>query len=179
MKDKFLLYKLIGNVVYPIWPQFYYPFKGEKEELPRYKTHWNFIQSSTRMSMEKTFEMMKGRFKILLKKVNIPLHHILDLVMAHIHSHNMCIASLDGFDMDWALEAQRYAQIETNKTFGNLKRTNISRVVEEVIKQMKRLQNPKMVDGDDRNDMEDMKNMEHQGEDKNHVLTTTKKNPKK
>jgi hypothetical protein len=41
---------------------------------------------------------------------------------------------------------------------------------------MKRLQNPKMVDGNDRNDIEDM---EHQGEDKNHVLTTTKNNPNK
>jgi hypothetical protein len=91
----------------------------------------------------------------------------------------MCIANLDGFDMDWAMEAQRDAQIETSKTFGNLKRTDIFKVAEKIIKQMKRLQNPKMVDGDDRNDMEDMEDMEHQGENKNHVLTTTKKNPNK
>ncbi len=36
---------------------------------------------------------------------------------------------------------------------------------------MKRLQNPRMVDGDDRNDME------HQGENENHVLTTMDNNP--
>jgi hypothetical protein len=41
--DKFLLYKLIGNVVYPMQPWFYSPFKGEKNGLPRYKTHWNLI----------------------------------------------------------------------------------------------------------------------------------------
>jgi hypothetical protein len=34
-------------------------------------------------------------------------------------------------------------------------------VTEKIIKQMKRLQNPRMVDGDDRNDMKDMENMEH------------------
>ncbi len=34
---------------------------------------------------------------------------------------------------------------------------------------MKRSQNLEMVDGDDRNDMEDM---EHEGEDEDHVLTT-------
>ncbi len=78
--------------------------------------------------MKIAFGMLKGRFKILLKKVNIPLHHMPYLVMAHICSHNMCIANLDGFDMDWAMEAQRYAQIETNKTFGNLKRTDIFKV---------------------------------------------------
>jgi hypothetical protein len=38
---------------------------------------------------------------------------------------------------------------------------------EEVIKQMKRLQNPRMVDGDDRNDMENMEDMEYQDEDEN------------
>jgi len=33
----------------------------------------------------------------------------------------MCIVNLDGFDMDWALEVQKDAQIEANTTFGNLK----------------------------------------------------------
>ncbi len=42
---------------------------------------------------------------------------------------------------------------------------------------MKRLQNSKMVDEGNRNDMEDMENMEHQGEDEGHVLTTMEKIP--
>jgi hypothetical protein len=50
------------------------------------------------------------------------------------------------------LNAQRDAQIETNTTFGNLKETNVFKVVEEAIKQMKRLQNPRMVNGDDKNE---------------------------
>jgi hypothetical protein len=41
------------------------------------------------------------------------------------------------------LEAQRYAQIETNTKFGNLKRIDIFRVTKEAIKQMRRLQNPR------------------------------------
>jgi hypothetical protein len=52
-------------------------------------------------------------------------------------------------------------------------------VVEQAIKQMKRLQNPGMVDGDDRNDMKDMEDMEHQGENEDHVLTTMENNPNK
>jgi hypothetical protein len=66
----------------------------------------------------------------------------------------MCIANLNGFNMDWALEVQRNAYIETNTTFGDLKGVHIFRVVEKTIKQVKRLQNPKMVDGNDKNDME-------------------------
>jgi hypothetical protein len=42
MKDKFLPYKLIKDV-YPMWPWFYSPFKGEKDGLPKYKRYWNFL----------------------------------------------------------------------------------------------------------------------------------------
>jgi hypothetical protein len=52
------------------------------------------------MSIERTFGMLKGRFKILPKIVDIPLHHMPDLVMACICLHNMCIVNSDGFDMD-------------------------------------------------------------------------------
>jgi hypothetical protein len=32
----------------------------------------------------------------------------------------MCIANLNGFEMEWALEVQKDAQIEANTTFGKL-----------------------------------------------------------
>ncbi len=81
MKEKFLPYKLMGNLVYPMWPWFYSPFKGEKDGLPRYKTHWNFIQSNTRMLVERTFGMLKVRFRIILKKIDIPLCYMANLIM--------------------------------------------------------------------------------------------------
>ncbi len=83
-KKKKKPYELIRNVAYPMWPQFYFPFKGEKDGLPRYKAHWNCIQFSTRMSMERAFGMLKSRFRILLKRVNIPFCHMPNLVMACI-----------------------------------------------------------------------------------------------
>ncbi len=100
MKNKFLPYKLIGNVVYPMRPWSYFPFQSEKNGLLRYMAHWNSIQSSIKMSIERTFGMLKGRFRILLKGVDIPLCHMLDLMMACICLHDMCIANLDGFGMD-------------------------------------------------------------------------------
>ncbi len=104
---------------------------------------------------------------------------MLDLVMTCICLYNMCIANLDGLDMHLALEAQIDAQIEVNTTFENLKIVDIFRVVEEALKQMKRLQNRRMVDGDGRNDMDDMEDMEHQGEDEDYVLTTMENIPSK
>jgi hypothetical protein len=45
------------------------------------------------------------------------------------------------------LEVQINAQIEANTRFGNFKGANIFKVAKEIIKQMKRLQNPGMVNG--------------------------------
>jgi hypothetical protein len=60
-------------------------------------------------------------------------------------------------DMEWGLEVQRYVQMGKKKTtFGNLKWVDIFKVTKKPIKQMKRLQNPRMVDGDGRNDTKGM-----------------------
>jgi hypothetical protein len=72
------------------------------------------------MPVERTIGMLKGRFIILLKKIDIPLCHMLDLVVICI-CLRMCVINSDGFDVDWALEAQRNAQIETTTRFVNLK----------------------------------------------------------
>jgi hypothetical protein len=73
------------------------------------------------MLVERTFEMLKTRFRILLKKKKIPLHHMPNFIMTCICLHNMCVVNLDGFDMDWALEVHKDAQTEANTPFGNLK----------------------------------------------------------
>jgi hypothetical protein len=140
----------------PMRPWFYFLFKSDKDGLSRYKAHWNFIQSGTRMSIEKTFGMLKGRFRILLKRVDTPLCRMLDLLMAFI------------WTMFW-----KFKEAKGNSTFSNIKRANLFKVIEEAIKQMKRLQNPRIMD-DDRIDMEDI---EHQGEDEN--VTTIENNPNK
>ncbi len=62
-----------------IWWQFYYPFKGDKDGLLRYKTHWNFTQSSTNMLTKRFFGMFKGRFQIY---IFISFWYTLDLLMA-------------------------------------------------------------------------------------------------
>jgi hypothetical protein len=59
------------------------------------------------MLVERTFGILKGRSRILFKKIDIPLHHMSNLVMACTCLHNICIVNSDGFGIDWALEAQK------------------------------------------------------------------------
>ncbi len=58
---------------------------------------------------------------MLFKKLNIPYHHMLDLLTSCICLYNMCIINLDGFDMDWDLKVLRKIQLEANSTFLNIK----------------------------------------------------------
>jgi hypothetical protein len=61
MRCWFLSFKSIGDATYPMRPWFYSHFKGENYGLPRRKAHWNFIQSNTRMAVERAFGILKGR----------------------------------------------------------------------------------------------------------------------
>jgi len=61
MEGRLHLYKLIGDAAYPIRPWMYCPFKGGKTKLSQIQAIWNFVQSSTRMCVEKAFGILKGR----------------------------------------------------------------------------------------------------------------------
>jgi DDE superfamily endonuclease len=89
VKGAFLPYRFIGDVAYSMRPWFYSPFKGEKEGLPRRKAHWNFIQSSTRMAVERAFGILKGRWRILLKQIDMPLQNVSYIITAL--SHCKCV----------------------------------------------------------------------------------------
>lgn len=57
--------------------------------------------------MEKAFGIFKGRWRILLKRIDMPLRHVLDVVAACICLHNLCIIHKDKFDEEWTQEAER------------------------------------------------------------------------
>jgi hypothetical protein len=76
----------MSDFVYPMRPWLYYLLKGEKYGLRRAKMHWNFIHSSTRMAVEITFGILKGRWRILLKRIGMPRRHILIKNYLHFSS---------------------------------------------------------------------------------------------
>ena len=82
------------------------PFKGHKDWLSREEYEWNFVQSSTRMCVEQAFGMLKGRWRILLKRVDVHLKNVSDLVLTCLVLHNMCIIFGDTFwREEWMQEA--------------------------------------------------------------------------
>ncbi len=106
MEGKFQPYKLIGDAAYPVRPWMYCPFKGTSDGLEPYKAHWNFIQSSTRMCVERAFGILKGRWRIIQKRADVPLRSMADIVSTCIVLHNLCIITKDKFDAIWIDEAE-------------------------------------------------------------------------
>ena len=97
------------------------PFRGRKDDLTRKEYHWNFVQSSTRMCVEIEFGMLKGRWRILLKKVDVHLKNVPELVSTCLVLHNICIVFRDSFwKTEWMQEAtdEVYNNVSTIRQVG-------------------------------------------------------------
>jgi hypothetical protein len=84
----------------------YCPFKGNSDGLEPYKAHWNFIQSSIRMCVERAFGILKDRWRIMQKRADVPLRSMADIVSTCIVLHNLCIITKDKFDSNWIKEVE-------------------------------------------------------------------------
>jgi hypothetical protein len=99
-------YALVGDAAYPCRPWMLTPYKGHKDVLSREEYHWNYVQSSIRMCVERAFGMLKGRWRILLKRIDVALENVLDLVSTCLMLHNICIVFGDEFwRTEWMQEA--------------------------------------------------------------------------
>jgi hypothetical protein len=84
----------------------YCPFKGGKTTLCGKEANWNFIQSSTRMCVERAFGILKGRWRVIMKRCEVPLRSMPDIVATCIVLHNLCIVNKEGIEEDWIVEAE-------------------------------------------------------------------------
>ena len=99
-------YALVGDAAYPCRPWMLAPYKGHKNGLSREEYHWNFVQSSTRMCVERAFGMLKGRWRILLKRVDVHLKNVPEFVITCLVLQNICIIFGDNFwKTEWTQEA--------------------------------------------------------------------------
>jgi hypothetical protein len=76
--------------------------------------HTKFIRilskgGSTWRCVEWTFGILKGRWQIILKKADVPLQHMADIIWTYIVLHNICIGK-DGFDQGWMKEVEKELQ---------------------------------------------------------------------
>ena len=90
-------YDLVGDAAYPCRPWMLASYKVHKHGLSREEYHWNYVQSSTCMCIERAFGMLKGRWRILLKRANVHLRNVPELVSTCFFLHNICIIFGDNF----------------------------------------------------------------------------------
>jgi hypothetical protein len=70
------------------------------------------------MAIESAFGLLKGRSRILLiKKIDLPFHHLLDIIIIYLSLHNLIILYGNAFDMDYAREVEMHMEdLEIFKT---------------------------------------------------------------
>ena len=90
------------------------PYLGSKDRFIREQEHWNFIQSSSRMCVERAFGILKLRWRILLKRMDCLLQHVPAHVTACLILHNLTIMHNDMFNVSWVNEAQTELQNNYN-----------------------------------------------------------------
>lgn len=91
---------LLGNSAYPSLPWLVPPFRDNGHLTPQ-QIEFNFIHSSTRMVVERTFGLLKGRFrriKFFTEYRN--MQFITDTVTAACILHNYCISVNDDFEVN-------------------------------------------------------------------------------
>ena len=93
------------------------------------------------MAVERAFGILKGRWHILLKRIDMPLQNVPDIVTASLCLHNLCILENDDFDMDWAKSVEEELQRKTNMALGRIHERDRFMSLESSLKEMKELQN--------------------------------------
>ncbi len=128
------------------------------------------------MVVERAFGILKVRWRIILKRVDMPLRHVPNLVTACICLHNLCIIHKDKFDLDWAKEGERLMQRESLKQIGQLEKLDIFMAAVEAAKEMRHLLG--IEEGDDINDEDNQEivktKKERETRVKNMLVQTTK-----
>ena len=92
------------------------------------------------MAIERVFGILKGRWRILLKRIDMPLWNIPDIVTAYLCLHNLCIIYGKEFDFDWARMAEEGMKKTQAESFGDLKNTDRFYALEASILEMRNIQ---------------------------------------
>jgi len=75
----------------------------ERPGISREESMFNYRLSRCRSSIERAFGMLKNRFRLLHKKMEVDLNNSITIIKAATVLHNICVLSGDSYEIKWHL----------------------------------------------------------------------------
>jgi hypothetical protein len=91
---------MLGDPAYPLLPWLMKAFP-DNGRLSREQRHFNYRLSRARVVIEHSYGRLKGRWRCLLKRLDVTTYDVPELVAACCVLHNMCEIHGDTFDEQW------------------------------------------------------------------------------
>lgn len=90
--------------------------------------------------MKRAFEMLKGRWRILLKNINMLLHSITGKITARLCLYNLCLIHADEFDINRTINVEKELKKTYLQNFGDFRDVDLFYMLESGISEMMNIQ---------------------------------------
>ncbi|XP_013407293.1 protein ANTAGONIST OF LIKE HETEROCHROMATIN PROTEIN 1 [Lingula anatina] len=100
---------LIGDAAYPLSHFLIKPF-NDNGRLSDEQQHFNRCLSRARMTIENSFGRLKGRWRCLMKRLDVGVSTLAELILTCCILHNICEQEAEGFPDDWIRAVDEHNQ---------------------------------------------------------------------
>lgn len=115
---------LVADAAYAIHTNLMVPFK-DNGHLTRRQQNFNFFHSSSRMVVERSIGLLKGRFRSLLDKLPMTRVNLIPkYIIACCVLHNICLLSHDRLEVSTIAEGENFT---AEPLYDGVDDTNLSR----------------------------------------------------